>query len=60
MLSLILTVICSTSIALLLKNNDSKSGNAVVLLAGNYLTASVLGLFFLLLKPEFSAEIGKG
>ena len=52
MISLILTVFCSTSIALLLKHNDSKSGSAIILLAGNYMTASLLGLLLLLLKQE--------
>jgi len=57
MISLILTIFCSSSIALLLKHNDSKSGNAVVLLAGNYFTASILGLVFLLLKQDISLSI---
>ncbi len=52
MISLVLTIFCSTSIALLLKHNDSKSGNAIILLAGNYLTASLLGLLFLFLKQD--------
>lgn len=57
MLNLLLTVFCSTSIALILKYNDSKSGNAILLLAGNYLTASLISLMFFLLNESASASI---
>lgn len=59
MLNLILTIICSTSIALILKQNDSKEGHPVVLLMGNYFVASLLGLFFMLEAGNvfFSIEI---
>lgn len=56
MISLILSVFCSTSIALILKRNDTKKGHPLVLLAGNYLIASLICLFFLLFShdPGFS------
>ena len=50
MLPLLLTILCSTSIALILKHSDTKQGNPIVLLAGNYLTASIIGLILMLLK----------
>jgi drug/metabolite transporter (DMT)-like permease len=45
---LLLTVICSTSIALILKYSDTKKGEPIVLLAGNYLIATVTALIFLI------------
>ncbi|MBT8386741.1 MAG: EamA family transporter, partial [Ignavibacteria bacterium] len=57
MLPLLLTILCSTSIALILKHSDTKQGNPIVLLAGNYLTASAIGLFLMLVKDSsYSAE----
>jgi drug/metabolite transporter (DMT)-like permease len=44
MLSLILSVFCSVSIALILKYNDTKSGNALLLLTGNYFAATLTTL----------------
>jgi len=41
---LILTILCSTTIALVLKHSDTKRGELIVLLAGNYLVASVISL----------------
>jgi len=57
MLSLALTILCSSSIALILKHNDTKSGNALVLLAGNYFIAAIVGfvLWITQPRPEFSA-----
>ena len=48
MIPLILTILCSTSIALILKQNDSRGGNTIVLLCGNYFVASIVSLYFLL------------
>ncbi len=45
---LLLTVICSTSIALILKYSDTKKGEPIVLLAGNYLIATVTALILLI------------
>jgi len=52
MISLILTIFCSTSIALILKYNDAHKGNPIILLAGNYFVASILSLIFLSLTSE--------
>ena len=57
MVSLALTILCSSSVALILKHNDTKSGNALVLLAGNYFIAAIVGfvLWITQPRPEFSA-----
>ncbi len=47
MFPLLLTVICSTSITLILKYSDTKKGNPILLLCGNYFTASVISLILL-------------
>ncbi len=47
MISLILTIFCSTSIALILKHNDTKMGHPLLLLAGNYLVAAVISLIYI-------------
>lgn len=47
MINLILTILCSTTIALILKFNDTKQGNGLVLLLGNYLVASIIAGYFL-------------
>jgi len=52
MLFLLLTILCSTCIALILKYSDTKKGEPIVLLAGNYLVASLIGLTFLILNDE--------
>jgi drug/metabolite transporter (DMT)-like permease len=49
---LVLTILCSTSIALILKYSDTKKGEPIVLLAGNYLVASLIGLTLLILNDE--------
>lgn len=49
---LLLTILCSTSIALILKYVDTKRGEAIVLLAGNYLVASIVSLLFILFKED--------
>lgn len=50
MLPLFITILCSTSIALILKHSDTKQGEPIVLLAGNYLTASVIGLLLMFIE----------
>lgn len=57
MLSLIFTIICSTSIALILKHNETRSGNALVLLAGNYFIAALISMFLWLIQPAISLNI---
>lgn len=56
MLFLLLTILCSTSIALIIKHNDAKEGAPILLLAGNYLIASTISLIVLILhrNPAFS------
>jgi drug/metabolite transporter (DMT)-like permease len=58
MFSLVLTIFCSTAIALILKYSDVKKGDPIVLLAGNYFVAALISLTFLLLDAEatFSPE----
>jgi drug/metabolite transporter (DMT)-like permease len=57
MIPLFLTILCSTSIALILKHSDTKQGKPIVLLAGNYLTASVIALVLMLLQDtSYSIE----
>jgi len=54
---LLLTVLCSTSIALILKYVDTKRGEVIVLLAGNYLVASIISLMFILFKEDVHFSI---
>lgn len=49
---LLLTILCSTSIALILKYSDTKKGEAIVLLAGNYLVASIIASALLILNES--------
>ena len=58
MIFLLLTIACSTSIALILKQNDIRRGNTLVLLMGNYLVASLISLIVLYFTPntKFSIE----
>lgn len=55
---LLLVILCSTSIALILKHNDTKKGELIVLLAGNYLVAASIALVMLILNDSklFSFE----
>jgi len=48
MIALILTIVCSTSIALILKYNDARDGNPLLLLSGNYLIAALISFFYVL------------
>ena len=48
---LLLTILCSASIAIILKINADKNWNTIQLLTGNYFSASLIGLLLL-----FSAE----
>lgn len=52
MISLILTIACSTSIALILKYSSVNKGNPVLLLASNYFIASVIGFILFLIEPN--------
>ena len=55
---LLLTILCSTSIALILKYSDTRKGEPIILLAGNYLVATSISLTILLFKDDkvFSQE----
>jgi len=48
MIALLLTVVCSSSIALILKDNHTREGNPLLLLAGNYLIAALISFGFIL------------
>ena len=56
MISLLMTVACSSSIALILKHNSEKKGEPLLLLAGNYLAAAIVSgfLFFTEEKLNYS------
>lgn len=58
MIFLLLTIICSSSIALILKFNATRKGNPVVMLTGNYFMASIIGAALILIKGNvrFSNE----
>jgi drug/metabolite transporter (DMT)-like permease len=52
MIPLILTIFCSTTITLLLKFNEEKKGQPIVLLMSNYFVASLICLIVLLITPN--------
>lgn len=48
MIYLFLTIFCSTSIALILKQNDVKKGEPLVLLSANYFVCAIISLVYVL------------
>jgi drug/metabolite transporter (DMT)-like permease len=48
MIDLFLSILFSTSIAIILKINSNNNGNSILLLVGNYFSASLVGLFLFL------------
>lgn len=52
MISLLLTIACSTSIALILKYSSVNKGNPILLLASNYFVATVIGFTLFFLDPD--------
>lgn len=52
MTDLIFTILCSTSIALILKQNDTRDGHPVLLLSGNYLIAALIGVIYIFSAGE--------
>jgi drug/metabolite transporter (DMT)-like permease len=52
MIPLILTIFCSTTITLLLKYNEEKKGQPIVLLMSNYFVASLICLILLVITPN--------
>ncbi|MFC2083908.1 EamA family transporter [Bacteroidota bacterium] len=57
MTDLILTILCSTTIALMLKFNDIKKGNSLVLLYGNYLIATIIALFLFFIETDSTYSV---
>jgi len=53
MTALILTILCSTSIGLILKSNHSQKGTPIILLAGNYFMATIISIVFLFYNSSF-------
>ncbi len=58
MLFLIFAIICSSSLALILKQGHVKNANTVLLINGNYFTASFFALLFVIFKYGFDYSIG--
>ncbi len=57
MLALLLTVLCSSSIALIIKQNDIRGGNPLLLLAGNYFIAALISFGFVLADKKAVVSI---
>jgi drug/metabolite transporter (DMT)-like permease len=57
MIYLILAVICSSSLALILKAGNVKKSNTAVLINANYLTASILSLVFIFYEGAFRLSL---
>ena len=57
MLFLILAMICSSSLALILKHGHVKNNNTVLLINGNYATASLFSLAFIIFKYGYNFSI---
>jgi drug/metabolite transporter (DMT)-like permease len=53
MIFLILAILCSSSLALILKQGHVKNSNTVLLINANYLTASSIALIFVIFKYGF-------
>jgi drug/metabolite transporter (DMT)-like permease len=52
MFALISTIICSSSIALILKYNDTRDGNPLLLLAGNYFVAAIISSGYVIANDQ--------
>ena len=57
MLFLLLTILCSSSIALILKFNAARKGHPLVMLMGNYFTASLIASVIIFIGKDFSFSI---
>ena len=58
MIDLILTIFCSTSIALIIKLSGTQNEKPIVLLAANYFIASIISLFYIFyFESRFSIEV---
>lgn len=51
MIDLILTILCSSSIAVILKINSVKNWNSMLLITGNYFAATIVGIIFYSREP---------
>ena len=54
---LLFTILCSSSIAIILKFNDTKKGEPIVILAGNYFVASLTATVLILFNESKSFSI---
>ena len=57
MIYLILAIICSSSLALILKQGNVKKSNTAILINANYLTASLLSIVFIFYKGTFTISL---
>ncbi|MEP0862474.1 MAG: EamA family transporter [Ignavibacterium sp.] len=57
MIYLLLAIICSSSLALILKHGNVKKSNTAILINANYLTASVLSLVFVFYKGSLTISL---
>ena len=57
MFYLLLTILCSSSIALILKFNAARKGHPLVMLMGNYFTASLIASVIIFIRKDFSFSI---
>lgn len=57
MIFLVLAIICSSSLALILKHGHVKNANIAMMINGNYLTASLIALGFILFKYGYHFSI---
>lgn len=57
MIFLILTILCSSSIALILKFNAARKGHPLVMLMGNYFTASLIASVIIFIRKDYSFSI---
>lgn len=57
MIYLLLTILCSSSIALILKFNAARKGHPLVMLMGNYFTASLIASVIIFIRKDFSFSI---
>lgn len=58
MIYLILALTCSSSLALILKKGRVINANTVLLINGNYLTASIISLLFVIFNNSFNYSFG--
>jgi drug/metabolite transporter (DMT)-like permease len=58
MIDLVLTIFCSTSIALIIKLSGTQNEKPIALLAANYFVASIISLFYIFyFESRFSIEV---